>query len=224
MHLRRAKSRFLSIVCLTSTCFTLVPIRRAIAESDVLDAAVEENQTLKALHRKFRRRTALHGVNLTWSPSPSSPNIDGYRVYYGTNPGRYAEHIDVGLETSIKLPKPANDTYFYVVVAYKGSVESAPSNEVESSKAVPFVNNNSGEPPTTAATPASSPVSHPSEPSVTSRGPGATAAETNQTVSADNTAAAATPTLRFQRRLERLHMAPRGSSAPGATGPEVAPK
>jgi len=135
MHSLCANPRSVLIGSLVFFLVAAIPLGRAIAESDLLDGSVEQKQTIKALHHKFRRRAALHRVNLAWEPSPS-PNIDGYRVYYGTSSGSYTDHIDVGMAMTARLPKPPNGTYFYIVVAYKGSVESSPSNEVESDKAV----------------------------------------------------------------------------------------
>ena len=39
--------------------------------------------------------TAATGLTLKWQASPSSPDIDGYRVYYGISSGNYAQHVDV---------------------------------------------------------------------------------------------------------------------------------
>src|SRR5437870_5772572 len=70
-------------------------------------------------------------LTLVWTPSSSSPNIDGYRVYYGTASHSYNQHLDVGVTTSAVVPKAGGGSkYYYVVVAYKGSAESSPSNEV----------------------------------------------------------------------------------------------
>src|SRR5439155_24712810 len=103
---------------------------------------------------KFLRRAPRRAVDLAWAASPSSPNIDGYPAYYGTASGRYNEHVDVRIVTNAKLPSPVNgNTYFYVVVAYKGSLESAPSNEVKSSAGVP-ARTNAADEPTTSIFPA----------------------------------------------------------------------
>jgi Predicted solute binding protein len=224
MHSLCANPRSVLIGSLVFFLVAAIPLGRAIAESDLLDGSVEQKQTIKALHHKFRRRAALHRVNLAWEPSPS-PNIDGYRVYYGTSSGSYTDHIDVGMAMTARLPKPPNGTYFYIVVAYKGSVESSPSNEVDSDKAVPAVTDNDPDAPTIVLTPAPSPDSTPFQHAATPRGPSATAPESNQSLSAANApAVAATPTLRFQRRLERLHMGPRESKATGAGSSDAAPK
>src|SRR5438309_1156555 len=139
MHFSGANWRTLIIGVVISLAFTTGAVREAIGESESLN---DGNQLTKAFRHKFRRRTASRAVDLAWAPSPSSPNIDGYRVYYGTASGRYSEHVDVGLVTTAKLPSPANgNTYFYIVVAYKGLLESPPSNEVISSTALPAPTN-----------------------------------------------------------------------------------
>src|SRR5881396_1545551 len=78
---------------------------------------------------------AATGLALSWQASPSSPNIDGYRVYYGTSSGNYSQHVDVlGTATTASVANAAaGSTYYYTVAAYKGSLESTRSNEVISS-------------------------------------------------------------------------------------------
>src|SRR5438477_4674690 len=75
---------------------------------------------------------AATGLALSWQASPSSPDIDGYRVYYGTSSGNYSQHVDaVGTATTATVPSaPAGSTYYYTAVAYKGTLESIRSNEV----------------------------------------------------------------------------------------------
>ena len=154
MHFSCVTGRTLIIGVVISLAFTTGAVREAIGESESLN---DGNQLTKAFRHKFRRRTPSRAVDLAWAPSPSSPNIDGYRVYYGTASGRYNEHVDVGIVTNAKLPSPGNgNTYFYVVVAYKGSLESAPSNEVKSSPVIPARTNTADE-PTTSIFPRPSP-------------------------------------------------------------------
>src|ERR1041385_4193058 len=73
-------------------------------------------------------------LTLAWQASPSSPNIDGYRVYYGSSSGNYTQHLDVmGTATTAAVTNaPAGSTYYYAVVAFKSGVESTRSNEVVS--------------------------------------------------------------------------------------------
>src|SRR5438270_8063854 len=155
MHFSCTRRRTLVIGVVFSLAFITGDVREAVGESESLNDA---NHVTKALHHKHRRKTSMvREVDLAWAPSPSSPNIDGYRVYYGTASGRYNEHVDVGIVTNAKLPSPGNgNTYFYVVVAYKGSLESAPSNEVKSSPVIP-PRTNAADEPTTSIFPAPSP-------------------------------------------------------------------
>ena len=64
----------------------------------------------------LQKAAAATTLALTWQASPSSPNIDGYRVYYGTNSGNYSQHADfLGTGTSaIVANANANaNTYTY---------------------------------------------------------------------------------------------------------------
>ena len=211
MHFFGAKWRTLIIGVVISVAFITGAVREAIGESESLD---DGNQMTKALRHKFRRKKTSRAVDLAWVPSPSSPNIDGYRVYYGTMSGRYSEHLDVGLVTNAKLQGPVKgNTYFYVVVAYKGPLESPPSNEVKSSAAVlaptktadelanSIFPKSSPSPgiPTASSTPAPAPAS-------------VSLPELTQAPSTTDAATAATPTLRFQRRLQRLGLESRESN------------
>ena len=50
--------------------------------------------------------TTAQGLALSWQASPSSPDIDGYRVYYGTSSENYSQHLDViGTGTSATVSK-----------------------------------------------------------------------------------------------------------------------
>jgi hypothetical protein len=226
-----SKWRFLTIGCLSLAVLS-APVFDATGQSQPLYPALDGNHPAKALHRKaYRRRVALQGVNLAWAPSPSSPNIDGYRIYYGTSSRNYSEHLDVGMVTSAKVPKATNGgSYFYVVVAYKGALESPPSNEVATASA------RSTPVPTLIATDTPSPDGNPTpkpspESGTTPASPAsvpASAAESTQSLMASDAAPAATPTLRFQRRLQRLGLPQSKGSNPhegaGAAAAEPAPK
>ena len=66
----------------------------------------------------FRQDAAASaGLTLAWQASPSSPDIDGYRVYYGTSSGNYTQHVDVlGTDTTaIVSNAPSGITYYYTV-------------------------------------------------------------------------------------------------------------
>jgi hypothetical protein len=206
------------------------PVFNATGQSQSLYPALDGNHSVKGLHHKtYRHKSALQGVNLAWAPSPSSPNIDGYRIYYGTASGNYSEHLDVGMVTNAKVPNStAGTTYFYVVVAYKGSLESPPSNEVASGRAnpAPLVTTNDTPSSDTVVTPRPTPgpgLASPTPPPTL----GAAPVESMQPIVAGDAAPATTPSLRFQRRLQRLRM-PSGDSTShepaGAAAAESAPK
>jgi hypothetical protein len=224
MHFFGAKWRTLIIGVVTSVVFTAAGVPEAIGESESLD---DGNQMTNALRHKFRRKKKSRPVDLAWAPSPSSPNIDGYRVYYGTASGRYSEHLDVGIVTNAKLPGPVKgNTYFYVVVAYKGPLESPPSNEVKSSATV-LAPTKTADETTTSIFPRPSPS--PGIPTASSTPAPAPASvslpESTQPLPTTEATTAATPTLRFQRRLQRLGIQPRESNqAGGAAHAETAPQ
>jgi hypothetical protein len=70
-------------------------------------------------------------IDLSWDPS-TDPNLAGYKVYYGTTPGKYGPGIDVGNVTTFSLTGLIKGkTYHIVVTAYnKSDQESRFSNEV----------------------------------------------------------------------------------------------
>jgi fibronectin type 3 domain-containing protein len=70
-------------------------------------------------------------IDLSWDPS-TDPNLAGYKVYYGTTPGKYGPGIDVGNVTTFSLTGLIKGkTYHIVVTTYnKSGQESRFSNEV----------------------------------------------------------------------------------------------
>jgi len=60
---------------------------------------------------------------------PDPPQVDGFRVLYGAEPGLYTHAVDVGFAFSHPLQIASGETCYVVVVAYAGEVESPPSNE-----------------------------------------------------------------------------------------------
>jgi len=73
-----------------------------------------------------------HSVALQWDPS-TSPEVDGYRVYYGIGSRLYTVIEDVGNRTSHTfIGLEPGKTYFFTVTAYasSGHAESSFSNEV----------------------------------------------------------------------------------------------
>lgn len=74
---------------------------------------------------------ALSAVTLAWDPS-TSPDIGGYRLYYGTNSRTYNVAIDVGnVTTNTVTTLATNVLYFFSVTAYNTvGLESDFSNEI----------------------------------------------------------------------------------------------
>ena len=60
---------------------------------------------------------------------PSLHLVEGFRVFYGPEPGFYTGAIDVGFALSVEFDLAPGETCWVAVVAYAGPVESAPSNE-----------------------------------------------------------------------------------------------
>jgi hypothetical protein len=56
-------------------------------------------------------------VRVEWDPSPD-PGVVGYRVYVGTEPGRYTETYEVGAKTSFEYQGALGQTYYFAVAAY----------------------------------------------------------------------------------------------------------
>ena len=225
-----SKWRLLTVGGLILSALVSAPFHDGLGQSQPLYPAIDGNHLGKGVrHKAYRRKVALQGINLAWAPSPSSPNIDGYRIYYGTSSGNYSEHLDVGMVTSAKVPNATNDaSYFYVVVAYKGNLESPPSNEVASAKANPAPTLVVSDTPSSNANPTPRPSPESAATSPTPAPVAISAPESNQPLLANDTASAETPTLRFQRRLQRLRL-PQGKDSnqhegAGAAAAESAPK
>jgi hypothetical protein len=70
-------------------------------------------------------------ITLAWDPNPE-PDIAGYTVCYGVQPGVYTNSINVGNQTSFVVPDlTAGQRYYFMVQAYNnGGLTSAPSQEV----------------------------------------------------------------------------------------------
>ena len=70
-------------------------------------------------------------INLVWKAS-TTPNVVGYKVYYGTASGAYSNSIDVGNVTTYGITGlTKGQTYFLATTAYDVSHnESSYSNEV----------------------------------------------------------------------------------------------
>jgi outer membrane biosynthesis protein TonB len=130
-------------------------VKFAVMRSKILHGAVFAAALLLSAGLFLQKAAAATTLTLTWQASPSSPNIDGYRVYYGTSSGHYTQHVDVlGTGTTATVANaPSGSTYYYAVVAFKAGVESTRSNEVISP--VPSAT------PTPTPTPSPSPTATP---------------------------------------------------------------
>ena len=86
--------------------------------------------------RAPRTRPAL---TLAWDPS-SDPNVAGYRLYFGNQPGVYTQSVDVGKVGAYQINGLTNGApYYFVVKAYNSAgILSAPSIEVSRRVGVPF--------------------------------------------------------------------------------------
>lgn len=71
-------------------------------------------------------------VALTWNPSPS-PDISGYCLHYGTSPGNYSRHLDVGnaIQATVRLPLDVKTCYFVVTAYNTLGIQSFPSRELK---------------------------------------------------------------------------------------------
>ena len=78
----------------------------------------------------FAQSASADTINLTWAQNPE-PQVIGYKVHMGTQPGTYTQHIDVGPTTAWSFTSPvAGQMYCFVVTAYiAGPLEGARSTE-----------------------------------------------------------------------------------------------
>jgi len=68
-------------------------------------------------------------VHLAWDPS--SGEVSGYRIYYGTSPGNHPTKVEVGNVTEYTVTGlEEGRTYYFVARAYNDYGESGDSNEV----------------------------------------------------------------------------------------------
>lgn len=70
-------------------------------------------------------------ISLTWDPN-SEPEVIGYKVHVGSQPGTYTQHIDVGPATTFSFTSAvAGQQYCFAVTAYiSGLLEGPRSNEI----------------------------------------------------------------------------------------------
>ena len=75
--------------------------------------------------------TSAQSVTLAWNASPS-PEVTGYRVYYGTNSRSYSVVTNAGLVLTQTVVLPHLGRWFFAATAYDAlGLESEFSNEVE---------------------------------------------------------------------------------------------
>src|SRR5437870_9259266 len=93
-------------------------MRFAGMRSRILHGAAFAAALLLSTGLLLQKAAAATTLTLSWQASASSPNIDGYRVYYGTSSGNYSQHVDVvGTATKATVSNAAaGSTYYYTVV------------------------------------------------------------------------------------------------------------
>jgi Divergent InlB B-repeat domain len=118
----------------------------------------------------------LLAVILAWDPSVTPPDVDGYRLKCGTQPGVYTVVQDVGMATQAEVNGLAPGTYYFAAFAYNAAGESASSNEVQYVQAAPVPTPSPAPTPTPTPLPTPTPTPSPT-PGPTPSGP---------TIDADN--------------------------------------
>src|ERR1700722_4385752 len=78
-------------------------------------------------------------LTLAWDPNPET-DVQGYVLSWGTQPGVYVTHLDVGNHTSAQATGLADRTAYYFVVQAHNSYEemSLPSVEVSRRVGIPI--------------------------------------------------------------------------------------
>ena len=118
---------------------------RRLLEFVLKTAAVSVSIALGTVLTIFSPTTIAADVKLAWDAS-ISPNVGGYRVYFGLSPGVYSSKIFVGNQTGYTLSSLASgQTYYIAVTAYEaiGLPESGFSNEVSVDMPFPDSDNDS---------------------------------------------------------------------------------
>jgi hypothetical protein len=80
----------------------------------------------------FSGQAQAEQVSLAWDPN-TEPELDGYKLYYGTASGSYSQVINVGQNTQVTVSNLSRGvTYFFAVTAFNlQGAESDFSNEIE---------------------------------------------------------------------------------------------
>ena len=76
-------------------------------------------------------------ATLTWD-EVVSPNLEGYKVYSGSQPREYGEPVTIGKVTTHTITIPDGKTIYFAVTAFDGDgIESDYSNEVSTHVKLP---------------------------------------------------------------------------------------
>jgi hypothetical protein len=102
--------------------------RMAVALAFVLVAAASMPATIRA--------SAPSVISVVWDANPE-PEVTGYLVYIGTQPGVYDQKHDVGPSTTFRYTGTAGQQYYFAVAAYSETSTSPLSAEI-SAFADPF--------------------------------------------------------------------------------------
>ncbi len=80
---------------------------------------------------------ATQSVTLTWNPS-SSPDVTGYKIYYGTVSGSYTNVVAVGAVTSVTITGLKEGvTYYFAASTYNSNLNQESDLSNETSYTVP---------------------------------------------------------------------------------------
>ena len=79
----------------------------------------------------FSAHAVVAGTLIATWDSNTEPDLEGYRIYYGTEMGNYTEMLDVGDTTRAVVDNLMEGrTYYFVVTAVNASAESKESKEI----------------------------------------------------------------------------------------------
>src|SRR5688572_10577863 len=82
-------------------------------------------------------RAEAASLTLAWDPSPT-PDVVGYTILYGTQPGVYTGQINVALKTEHTISSLPDGFYYFTVQAYTADgLASNLSNEIPATIGTP---------------------------------------------------------------------------------------
>ena len=134
---------FAMVICwigfLLSGCSSPIPLPVVKNQVAISPLQMEASQPPSPITHSLRAKTALvapvelwtNTVTVAWNSSPS-PDVVGYRLYYGSQPGKYTTTIDVGsIPTAVvRLVTDSVERWYFVCTAYNSAgLESPFSNE-----------------------------------------------------------------------------------------------